>query len=336
MERIKMIIALLGSRALTVWMAGIFIMLYITLAVWSREAFATIIVGLTTWGFIRTCYLLLCLNVLTRVAVSLKRSWPDKKLFVLRTPLLVGLVVLLISIFFSLNARKIEWIIAGEGDVLAFPWETSSFRVVRIEHAIRQSTLVTAGSPLFAYEPAMDVEDDAGMRYRIGAFPPERIRSSYFHILRFGIGPEIELWRGKTLLAKETVPLNLIPFGMTDSFGLPSQPYRFFVTILPNRVVKKGRESASEYELDHPRYLLEVVKGERTIAKAETLDGMISFDDVMSLRFFPLLDWVHLEAVYDPFRTWFLAGLSLILIGFISYPVSLVSTAYHQTRIRTG
>lgn len=322
MKRLETLIAFLGSRTLTLWVAMIGILYYLSVAVWSKEAFAAFIINLAENNLFRFGFLLFWVNIAIRMAAALRRLWPVKTAFYLRFPLYVGLLIFLLSFFMSLNVRDFRWMVVGEGDVIEVPWEDTPFRVLHIEPAIKRNAIVTADSPIFAYEPSLTAGDRFGQQHRVGAFPPIRVRSSYMHILNFGIGPGIELREGGEVLRRGEVALRLIPFGSVDSFEIQPLPYKVYMSVLPNRVLKKGKETARDYDLTKPLYHVEIVKGDRTIAKGDTAER-IAFDGDLSLAFFTPADWVHLEIVYDPFRAWFLAGLALLLTGLILYPFSL-------------
>lgn len=321
MNATRTIAGFLGSRSLTLWLTGAFILSYITAAVWSEEAFASFVAGLATNVPVMVGYLLFSVNVLIRSTGALNGVRNRPALFLMKLPLSAGAVLLLFSFFLSVNLREGRWMIAGEGDVFRLPGEESAVHVLQVDIPIRKNMLVTKDSALFAYEPSVMLADRSGTITRVGAFPPVQMHSALLHIMNFGIGPGVELRSGKTVVQRGEIPLRLIPFGNVDTFEFPPSPYRFYVGILPTRTVKKGKESAHEYDLTRPRYRVEVVKGDRTIARTET-DTTVLFDGWMSLRFFTPSPWVQLEAVHDPFRTWFIAGCALLLTGTLLLPLT--------------
>ncbi len=336
MRAMKAAISFLGSRQLTVWMVLCFIVFYLTMAVWSREAFGTFVVGISSDVVFRVLYLLFCANVTTRAAAALWTCRRDKARFILMLPLYAGLPLLLLSFFLSINTRDFQWMIVGEGDVIRLPWEAGPYRVLHVKPAVERNTLVTADSPVFAYEPFIDIDEQSGGFHRIGAFPPKRVGATYLHILNFGLGPGVAISKGGKTVQRGEVALRLIPFGAVDSFEMRPLPYRFFVSILPNSIIKKGREAVREYDLSAPLYHVEIVKGDTVIAAGDT-SGSISFDNDMSIAFSPPADWVHLEAVHDPFRFWFITGLALTAVGIAVYPVrSLIRQVLHPSCLTTG
>ena len=323
MRVIRVIISFLGSKTLTVWLVGALIVYYLTVAVWSREAFATFILNLSRNDLFRVLYVLFVINAALRIIAALKALWPRRRRFFLKLPLYAGLLLFIAAAFMSLNVRKSRIILLGHGDRVTVAWDRAPLRVIGIESALKKRMLRTEGSAVFDYEPSVTLIDGRGRRYSINAFPPKKIGSSFMHIMNFGIGPGVELRKGGRTVTKGYMALRLTPFGAVDRFAIDPYPYTFYLSILPNRVLKKGNEAARDYDLTTPRYRVEVTKGDRVIAGAET-DTMISFDKDMSLHFSPPDDWVLLQAAYDPFFPWFVTGLVLLLLGSILYPFTFL------------
>jgi hypothetical protein len=325
MTRLKKIFSFMGSQTLTVWLLGALILYYLTAAVWTKEAFGTFITALGQNKAFLAVYAVTLLNITRRTVAALINLWPDKTRFFLRLPLYAGTILFLFSVIMSLNVRKSLWTRpVGEGDMIRMPWEQGALRIVRVEPALKQKVLRTDDSVIFDYEPAVLLGDDDRAVHRVGAFPPKRIGKTYLHILGFGIGPGVELKKNGRSMVRTYVALRLVPYGNTDIFELSPFPYRFHLSILPNRVIKKGRETARDYDLDQPLYRVEIVKGDKIIARGETDTG-ISFDGDMSLHFFKPSDWVLLDVAYDPFLPWFAAGLCLLVLGVVMYPISFLS-----------
>ena len=316
-------LSLLGSRALTVWLFSLFILYYLSIAVWSKEAFGTFTANLAQKSLFKAAYSLFFVNVALRSIQALKTYWPDRKRFYLRLPLLAGVVLFLAAFFMSLNVRQTTWLIVGEGDRVSLPWESSSFLIEKVESALEKRALVQQDSKVFQFEPVITVGTAEGKSYRIGAFPAVGVGSSYLHILNFGIGPNVEIRKNGRVFSRAEYALRIVPFGDTDFFEVPGLPYKFYLTIVPNRVIKKGRETARDYDMSKPRYQIAVLKGDKTIAKGEA-DDQFAFDGSMTMIFHAPADWVFLEAVYDPFRLPFLIALLLVSLGLVFFIISMI------------
>jgi hypothetical protein len=323
MRFFKDMIAIAGSRWLTVWLAGSFILYYLTMAVWSKEAFGTFVTDLSRSALFRGVYLVFLLNLSLRTLTACRALRHAGKRLFLRLPLYLGLIMFLAAFLLSVNFRQSVWQIVGEGDRLGLPWEAAPFEVRHIESALEKKPLVDRESAVFRFEPAVHLVDAQGRSHRVGAFPAVPVGSSYLHVLNFGLGPGVELSRNGQVLSRTEHALRLVPFGNTDMFEVPPFPYRFYLTVVPNQVIRKGKETARTYDLERPRYKVKVMHGDRNVAETETGEGLL-LDDRTAVKFLPPADWVLLEAVYDPFHAWFLAGLLLVLAGAVLYPFSFL------------
>jgi len=317
-------LAFLRSRTLTVWLVGLFILYYLTMAVWVGEAFGRYVSHLSSSNFFRAFYLLFFFNVLLRSYDALRAAWSHRPNAFLRLPLYLGLIIFLAGFFLSLNFRQTQWLRPmGREDVISVPWDAQSYQIETVVPALEKKVLRTVeDTRIFDYEPGVTIRDRIGRQHLIGAFPPRKIGSTYFHVLTFGIGPGIELRKRNEVVEKGQVALKLTPFGSVDTFELPPFPYKFYLSIVPNRLVKKSKETARDYDLAHPRYRVEIVKGDQVIAKAET-ETSVPFDGDMELFFFEPDDWVVLEAVRDPYLIWFVISLAMLFVGVILFPFTL-------------
>lgn len=314
---------LLRSNTLTIWFAGLFLLYYLTAALWSKEAFGSFIHNLSQNNVFRALYLVFFLNATLRILDGLRALRGRRRALLLRLPLYTGIVLFLGSSFMSVNLRQSGWQLVSAGDVVSLPGGKEQVRVLHVGSALKRKELRTADSRLFAYEPTALLGDGQRRQYEIGAFPPRKVQSAYVHVLQFGLRPGMELKRGGAVLAREYVPLNLLPYGAADTFEIEPLPYTFSVSIVPNRTIKRGRETAREYDLTRPRYAVTVVQGDRTIAREETETGL-AFDRDMTLGFLAPVDWVVLDIAWDPFLPWFAASLALLAAGAALYPFSFI------------
>lgn len=312
-----------SSSALTAWMLFLFIIYYLTTSVWFGEAFARYIGYISGTLTGRVVYLIFFLNILLRVVSALKRGGILSLRQLLRVPLYLGFLLFLLSSFLSLNIRDARWMMLGEGDNISLPWEGVSYRVISIEPAIKTDILRTSDSRVFDYEPHVNLLNlRSGERYRVGAFPVRKVGASYIHILNFGIAPVLELRDDERVLASGPVALRLIPFGGVDSFELRELKYKFYLHVIPNRIIRKGGEVARRYDMNHPRYQIQVVKGDKTVYDGEAEDE-ITFDG-KRLKFFSPIYWVQLECVHDPAYPFYIVSIFTLIAGVILFPVSLL------------
>ncbi len=321
MNHLRRMVVFLGSKTLAVWLVGSFVLYYLTMAVWSSEAFGKYIEHLTSSNLLRLFYAIFVLNSsLLTIRALANTGWKNARTL-MRVPLAAGYLLLLISFSLSLNVRDMRWQFIGAGDVMELPWETNRYRVDHVEAALKKKILRGPGSAIFDAEPGVELTGGDGKRYAVGAYPPKRVGSTFMHVLNYGIGPEVELLQGGRSVYQGFVALRLIPFSSQDTFKIDPYPYTFTLSIQSSKVIRRGRETAKSYDLERPTYRVIVTKGDREVARGETATSL-SFDGDMTLQFFPPDDWVMLEAAYDPFLPWLAVSILLFIAGLLLYPFS--------------
>ncbi|MDH4161399.1 MAG: hypothetical protein OEW15_01755 [Nitrospirota bacterium] len=211
----------------------------------------------------------------------------------------------------------------GMGDIITVPHGTEKYQIQSVEPALKKRSLRNEGAAVFDYEPGLMLLDPQGRTYRVGAFPPSPVGSTYMHVLTFGIGPGVELKKGREVVFRGYIALQLTPFGNVDVFDNSDLPYKFYLSIIPNSTIRKGKESANTYDLEKPRYNVTVVKEEQTILNGET-DSSIRIDENLTLSFFTPSDWVIVEVVQDRFLPWFVLSICLICVGIVPFLFSMV------------
>jgi len=319
----KRILNMAGSRSLTVWILTTGIVYYLTVAVWGEEAFSSIMSNLRSNPIFITVAAMLFVNITVRGVMAVIGLRESKTKLFLRLPLIAGMIIFFIAFFMSNVFREFQWKLVGVDDVLKFG-KNRVLRVVHIDPALKKNVLLIKGEGgIFSYEPIIKFRDPDGIQYDVGAYPPARVKGLYMHVLQFGLGPGIELIENKTVIAKGYMALRLLPFGSMDGFEIPPYPYRFDLTIRPDRTIRKGNNIAYHYDIEKPRYNVVITKGNKRIAEKET-DSGINFNGDMHLNFFRPKDWIMVEIVKDPFLQYFVVGLGLLLAGIILYPFSFL------------
>lgn len=322
--------AMLRTPLLTVWLGGGFIVYYLTVAVWSTEAFGHFIQGISSNNAMRLWYVLFTLNVLLRSIDAGKALWSkDRRRLFLRMPLYGGIVLFLVSSFMGVNVKKHLWHEpVGKGDVVRIPWSGEIFQVAAIKSAYAKKKFGVNDAILFDYEPGVTLVDEKSSVYNVGAFPVSKVHSLYMHVLRFGISPGMELRQDGKVVAAQNIPLQLTPFGNTDSFHISDLPYDFKLTVVPNRYSTQGKESVPEYIVEKPAYRIEIQKGDQALRSVETDTG-VRIDDSITISFTQPTEWVILEIVQDPFYPFFLLSLFLLCCGVVLYPFSFFRSTIH-------
>jgi len=317
------LLSILGSRVLTVFIIAVGIIYYITIAVWAKEAFASLMGNLKSDPLFIFAASLLFTNITIRAVWAFFRIRNEKMKMFLRFPLIAGLIIFLFAFLMSNAFRQFQWKVVGVNDVLDFG-KGKVFRVTHINPALKNEVINIKGEGgIFSYEPTLRLMDRDGMQYEVGAYPPTKIKGIYMHVLQFGIAPGIKLIERNTVVAKGYMAMRLLPFGATDSFEIPPFVYRFNLIIRPDRTIRKGNEVAYHYDVERPLYRVMITKGDKMVAQAETRTG-ITFDDVLQLNFFKPDYWIMLETVSDPFLPFFIGGMGLLSVGIVLYPFSFL------------
>lgn len=323
MSRLRYVLLLLGSPVITILLAGTAFVTYLTVAVWSKEAFAWMMMQLRTAPLAQFLAVLFALNVTVRCARAVTVSWGTGIRLLLKVPLLLGTVMFIWSFLLSGIYRESRWLVVGLDDVIEVSG-LGELQVTAVNPALDEQVFrseTTTG--IFRYEPALMLRDSSGTEYRVGAYPPRRIGTTYQHVLNFGIGPGVELSEGGRVIARGYVALRLLPFGNVDFFELPPHTDKFYLSILPEETVMRGDRKVQKYDLKRPNYHVEVVRGDRTVFSGEGREG-VDFNGTMRLGFFEPSHWVQLELVRDPFLLPFAGGLLLIIFGAVLYPFSWI------------
>ena len=163
----------------------------------------------------------------------------------------------------------------------------------------------------------MTVMDRFSQKSIIRAFPPEKISDTYYHILNLGIAPGVRLLQGEKIISQGYMILRILMPGSSDYFEIPPYPYRFLVSLAPEKKIQKGHINASEFNLKQPHYNVRVFKGKKIIAEGNSRDE-IKLDN-LTLYFSKPIYWALVEAVKDPALPVLHAGLVLITFGLPIY-----------------
>lgn len=303
-----------SSPVLLAWLVGGWVVYYVMLSIWNAEAFAFFVGRLRSSFFVQLPFVLFLASGFLNLAKTSVRLWRRTGLSgVLFVVLPLGGLIFLSGLFVSIATREFDWLAVAEGHVVQTRWDGASYRVTAIDDGLRDRFLDSdvsgeAGTGFFEYEPRITLQDSSSRSKDIGAFPPARIGSTYFHILNFGLAPGVRLLERGRVKDEGYIPLKILMPGSSDYFEIPNYPYRFVFSIEPERTFQKGRITASEFNVRKPLYKVKVFEGERVIAEEVSKKG-ISFDG-FALEFLQPTTWVQLEAVKDP-------GVPLVLGGII-------------------
>lgn len=326
MTPLRAVFGALASRSLLVWLAGGWIVFYVISAIWKKEAFATFAGSLSESPLNQGLFALFLLSGLCNLARgSQKALRRGTGWFALWLWLPLGVLLFFGGFFLSMTGREFVWLLVGEGDEVAPRWSAGRYRVVSVDHGLKERFLdidVEGGGGIFLYEPSLVLEDAQGLRHRVGAFPPTKVDGSYYHILNFGLAPAVRLMERGQTSSEGYVVLRIMAPGSSDTFEMPPSPFRFILSMEPERVIEKGAVKAAEYNVRNPVFRVRVFREEEVVFEGLS-SGEMAFGDYR-LEFGPPIVWVQLEAVRDRGVPLILAGLALIAVGLLLVPLRVI------------
>ncbi len=315
LKSIKSIFNILSSKAFLLWMTGGWITYYVMTSIWMDEAFAGFANGIGEDPFIQVPFVVfLITGYLNLIRASVTVLQKGKVQFIAWSVLPLGILLFFTGFFLSLLLRESGQRIIGEGDIIKPPWVRETFNVKGIQPGLKDRLRNTdADTSIFSREPELTLTDKNSESYRVGVFPPIKIDATYYHILNFGIAPDIKLLQGGRLIFEGYQPLRILTPEQNDFFEIPSFPYRFLISMAPEKSFQKGKLSVPDYNFKKPVYSARVYKGEKIIAEGNSTQG-ISFDN-FTLHFADHTFWAMLEAARDPGLPVLRFSLLLIIIG---------------------
>jgi hypothetical protein len=326
---IKLPFEVLSSKVFLFWMIGGWIVYYVLTSIWMDEAFGSFAVGIGNNPLIQVPFVLfLIAGYLNLLRASMHVLKEGKARFVAWLVLPLGVLLFFTGFFLSLFLRESGKRMIGEGDIIKPPWVTGTYSVKDIEPGLKESLLDTEmDKSIFAREPELTLTDKGSNSYRVGAFPPEKIDGTYYHILDFGVAPGIKLYQGSQVKFGGYKPLRVLAPGMSDFFEIEPFPYRFLVSMEAEKVSEKAGAYTSKFNIRNPVYKTRVFMGEKVIAEGDPGQG-VNFGN-FRLYFVDQTYWVILEAAKDPGLPVLKLAILLIVIGA---PLILVRAIYKMSR----
>jgi hypothetical protein len=330
MTTLKKIIKVLSSKELLLWMAGVWVVYYVTLAVVASEAFGRFVKAMNVSAAARVPYVIFIVCLALNIARVFGQRRKDSRVrAALGAILPIGLMVFLTGFLLSASYRHFMWVQVGEGQVVRPPWSDRALEVGPISPALERKTLQAEEEGLiFAFEPKVKLSDGRSL-YTVGAFPPSKIGDSYYHILDFGLAPGVRLESEGRVVDEGYVMLRILPPGVLDSFELRPAPYVFTVHIAPKEIKQKGDTRMKLYDLDSLAYEVEARRGDTTVFEGRTSGGAVAFDGA-KLTFSKPTYWVMLDIAKDHGRPVILAGIALLALGLPLWLVSIFLGRKHR------
>jgi len=315
---------ILASKAFLLWILFAWIAYYSISSIWMEEAFGRFIILLRENSFVQIPFVLFLLSAILNLIRASKKTFQQSRIgyfFWLILPL--GTILFFTGFFVSVTQREQGQRIVGAGDMIDPPWTNERYNVVAIDPGLPDRlTGIDQSAGIFAYEPKMTVSDRFLKTSEVGAFPPAKLNDTYYHILNLGIAPGVRLMEGENVKTQGYMILRILSPGSSDYFEIPPYPYKFSVSLEPEKKIEQGHSTMTEFNLKEPLYNVRVFKGEKVIAAGDSRQG-IDLDN-LKLFFYKPIYWALVEAVKDPALPVMHAGLVLIIIGMPVYLIRFI------------
>jgi hypothetical protein len=296
-------------------MGALWVLLYVSMATWSDEAFARYVALLGRSVLVQVIFVyFLCVLAVNIIRFFLEWLTAGDWLALLWMPFLLGMLLFLGGFFLSAVFATSGRAVVGEGQMVQPPWESRPYIVGRVDTGVMNEITFTEDGEgfLFAYAPRVYLDRD-GRRHEVGAFPPTRIGGAYYHILDFGLAPGVRLLRGGVVVDEHYAIQKLLPPGVRDSFEIEGLPYRITLKLLPVRTMRRGDASLSVYDPRVPRYEVVVQRGPEIVFSGESTEP-VALDEV-EIQFFAPGQWVWIEGSQNPGMLPLALGVALVLGG---------------------
>jgi hypothetical protein len=320
---LKMPIGVISSKACLLWLAGGWIMYYVSSAIWIEEAFGFFVYGIKNNLFIQIPFLIFLASGYLNVLRVFKDKLRGEKLgFISWLMLSIGTLLYFTGFFLSINVRQYDNRLVGVGHSLKLPWDRDTYSFSAVDPGLKNSFKKSDSDGVLAYEPGITMTDSSSNSYRIGAYPPVRIDGTYFHILNYGLAPGVRFYDKGILIDEGYMPLRILPPGMSDFFDIRSYPFRFLVFLAPEYTEHGGHHPEPVFNLKTPVYNTRVFSGEKMIAEGDSREGL-SFNSYY-LRYFEPTYWIQLESAKDPGMLVMRYGIFIFVFGVPMYILRLI------------
>ncbi len=346
-ERAAKIMETLFSRRVMFWLIWAWALLYVTLAVWGEEAFASFVQAHSRYPivlFISIFSLFIFSGNLARYAM---RGIRTRRAFIIPWLILpVGVLIFLAGFIAMAGFGKSKLMVLQEGQEFRLPTSSLPYVVERLDVDVVETFFeADRGYGILKSEPIVTILRSGSrpgsrfgargdVRHRIGAFPPSVFDGVYSHVLDFGIAPGLVLLEQGRVVLRGNWSLKVLPPGSQDFFEIEGLPYRIYVRLAPERIVEQAGNKIKQYDLERPKYFVRVEHGDETVFDG-TSDQEILFEK-FQLRFEPYVYWVWLEFKKGIGIPLVWAGSALIAFGLPITLLLMLARVLKHLRLHAG
>ncbi|MCK4911252.1 MAG: hypothetical protein KAR83_06405 [Thermodesulfovibrionales bacterium] len=313
----------LFSGRVMFWLIWCWVLLYVTLAVWGEEAFASFVHAHSRYPLV---FIISCFSILVfagNLARYVLRGFRTRGMLIIPWLILpAGVLIFLAGFVAMAGYGKSKLMVLQEGQEFRLPASSQPYVVESLDVDVLDTYFeADQGFGILRSEPNVMLAR-GGVRHRVGAFPPASFDGVYSNILDFGIAPGMVLLERGRIVLRGNSNMRILPPGTQDFFEIEGLPYRIYLRIAPDRIVERAGEKIKLYDLASPKYFVRVEHGDETVFDG-TSDQEILFKEYQ-LRFEPYVYWVWLEFKKGIGIPLVWAGSALIALGL---PITLLLMA---------
>jgi hypothetical protein len=312
------------------WLLWVWVLGYVTAAVWSKEAFARFMALMGGSLPVQAgAFIFVSVAAVSLVRFALRGFRARGPAFFLWSVFPAGAFFFLLGFVLMGVFGERELGFVKEGDVITTRWDGKDYTVMDLKVDLKQKKIM-AEEPVgfLRSEPEAVIATREGS-CEVKAFPPAYCRGTYVHIRDYGMAPGIVLYKRGVPVESGHVNLRILPPGSRDAIEIRGLPYRIFISLAPDRVVESEGKLHRLYDLEAPRYAVLVEKAGQVLFEG-TSDDKVAFDGYV-LGFSPYMKWVWLDMARGLGLPVMAMGLLLMTAGL---PVSIVLIAFRLLAAR--
>jgi hypothetical protein len=208
----------------------------------------------------------------------------------------------------------------GREIVLSEGEETPFGSLIDIDSDIPDRILIIGNENQESMKRVVAKLSDGGEEVNIGIFPFRLRKGKFFHVADLGVSPDIRIEKAECVIHLRE--MKLLPPGseVKEKFN----GCTVIVRLSPERTFKKGRLTASEFDLTDPFYDITFIDEHgQKIIDAVMKSGSAYKGEGVSLSVSETKEWVSIMIVNDPFLYFLYTGFLLIFIGTALYPLQI-------------
>ena len=305
----------LASPRLLVGLALLWILVYVTVAVWLDEAFAAFVVALGNNPIVQLFYFAFVASLGANLLRMAGNHRSEGALMLLCWAVFpAGLWLYGLGFGLSTVLGLQHWSVVQEGELLELPWQIRPWTMAELRPPFDSEYVEeTSSSLLFGHEP-IALFRSGSEEAEVGAFPPSRLGDSDCNLMDFGLAPELRLTREGRTLYEGSIEGRLLPPGVSEEFDLATTGYHVRIRLVPNAHRELAGGTSRVFRMDSPRYHLVVRFGNEILFDGEAATE-VQLSDGARLALEGPGYWAWVRCGRDPGRPLLMLGLGLMILG---------------------